>query len=807
MAPGSRLQELTAQYMQNPRRYFVPLANEYRNSRDLDRAIALCREHLPAQPGHMSGHIVLGRAYFEKGDIAAAREVFLTSVSLDSENLIALRHLGDIARLRNEPGEARQWYARVLDADPQNEEIERLIASLGAGGGTPAGPLAAYVPTPVAQSAIAFVTPASLTAVPTPAHVRAFPTPVTPVAAVAAPAAPPVAVPPVEATVIPTPVPDLAAALYDPTPPGLRAITEPEPPADVAPSTESAESLGALPVFDLGSLAEGFDEPVAPPPLPPITDSVGTPLASPAVPGLSGFAFDDLDALSRPDPVGAEDAALPPPLLEPESLVPPAPAELASAEAPAPAADDAADPLLSRPAFGALASFASWRSAKERDTPPTVPVVPATPGVTPTALPPEQLDATFWDPQPSATAPEFVTETMAALYEQQGFTEQALDVYRTLLRRAPLNQSLARKVADLEAALELPTGNAEHDVELPKSLSNNDLPVSSATAFETLFEAPEAPEATVAAEAPAPSPFDADPFWAPTREAPAAATPVEERAGAPEQEFDDWFADVGQDTSAAGANAVDVPALSVPALEGFADSPSLSSADVDLARREAAASRETPSSEVLESLFGGEPVVGTADDAAADLLCALAGEMVGRLPKEAPALPVPDVLDLPVPPSDAAGGGASAPLLSFDRFFSGTGAPPRARMDSPAAAVPVLAPRPSAPPIPSPSLSPTFGGVPVIPPGRPVTPATWAAFDRLASTPPSAITPIAPPAAVAPPATTDAPVVHQPAEPERAAEPTPVPAPIAQQPAPAAPAAEEKRQAPSDFHRWLEGLS
>ena len=130
MAPGSRLQDLTAKYMQNPRRYFVPLANEYRQAGELDRAIALCREHLPAQPGHMSGHIVLGCAYFEKGDVDAAREVFLTSVALDDENIIALRHLGDIARLQDETAEARQWYARVLDADPQNAEVERLLRSL-----------------------------------------------------------------------------------------------------------------------------------------------------------------------------------------------------------------------------------------------------------------------------------------------------------------------------------------------------------------------------------------------------------------------------------------------------------------------------------------------------------------------------------------------------------------------------------------------------------------------------------------------------------------------------------------------------
>ena len=35
-----------------------------------------------------------------------------------AENLIALRHLGDIARDSSDPDSARTWYLRVLDADP-----------------------------------------------------------------------------------------------------------------------------------------------------------------------------------------------------------------------------------------------------------------------------------------------------------------------------------------------------------------------------------------------------------------------------------------------------------------------------------------------------------------------------------------------------------------------------------------------------------------------------------------------------------------------------------------------------------------
>src|SRR5205823_42379 len=83
---------------ENPRRYFAPLANEYRKIGDIDQAIFICQEYLPQQPGHMSGHIVYGQALYEAGRMDEARGVFETALALDPENLIALRHLGDIAR-------------------------------------------------------------------------------------------------------------------------------------------------------------------------------------------------------------------------------------------------------------------------------------------------------------------------------------------------------------------------------------------------------------------------------------------------------------------------------------------------------------------------------------------------------------------------------------------------------------------------------------------------------------------------------------------------------------------------------------
>src|SRR5260221_792891 len=131
MASTARIDELKKKFDENPRRYFAPLANEFRKAGDIEQAIVICEEFLPQQPGHMSGHIVYGQALFEAGRLPEARAVFETALGLDPENLIALRHLGDIAHGQGDDVAARSWYLRVLDADPRNEEIQALIASLG----------------------------------------------------------------------------------------------------------------------------------------------------------------------------------------------------------------------------------------------------------------------------------------------------------------------------------------------------------------------------------------------------------------------------------------------------------------------------------------------------------------------------------------------------------------------------------------------------------------------------------------------------------------------------------------------------
>jgi tetratricopeptide (TPR) repeat protein len=132
MANSARIDELRKKFDENPRRYFAPLANEYRKSGDLAQAVFILEEYLPQQPGHISGHIVYGQTLFELGRDEEAKRVFETALSLDPENLIALRHLGHISRQAGDFDAARTWYQRLLEADPRDAEIEQLLGSLDA---------------------------------------------------------------------------------------------------------------------------------------------------------------------------------------------------------------------------------------------------------------------------------------------------------------------------------------------------------------------------------------------------------------------------------------------------------------------------------------------------------------------------------------------------------------------------------------------------------------------------------------------------------------------------------------------------
>ncbi len=137
MDPQSRIDDLEKKFNENPRRYFAPLANEYRKAGNPKQAIAVCRAHLNQLSGHMSGQIVYGQSLFAAGEYDESRSVFEAALAMDPENLIALRHLGDLAMRADHGDQAAQWYRRLLEADPKDAEVMGLMRQLGASSEVP----------------------------------------------------------------------------------------------------------------------------------------------------------------------------------------------------------------------------------------------------------------------------------------------------------------------------------------------------------------------------------------------------------------------------------------------------------------------------------------------------------------------------------------------------------------------------------------------------------------------------------------------------------------------------------------------
>ncbi|HXH62728.1 MAG TPA: tetratricopeptide repeat protein, partial [Gemmatimonadales bacterium] len=98
MAYTSEIEKLERRWAENPKgRNFAPLADAYRKAGELDRAIELCKNGLELHPDYVSAYIVYGRCLIDQKNDSGAVEVFQKVLTLDPENILALKVLAEIA--------------------------------------------------------------------------------------------------------------------------------------------------------------------------------------------------------------------------------------------------------------------------------------------------------------------------------------------------------------------------------------------------------------------------------------------------------------------------------------------------------------------------------------------------------------------------------------------------------------------------------------------------------------------------------------------------------------------------------------
>jgi tetratricopeptide (TPR) repeat protein len=120
--------KLEGLYAEHPEgRIFTHLAEAYRKAGELDRAVEVLHSGLERHPEYSSAHVVLGRVLHDQGKTDDAELAFRRVLDLDRHNLVALRALGDLARADGRNEEALNYYQRLLDVEPADEDVRNVM--------------------------------------------------------------------------------------------------------------------------------------------------------------------------------------------------------------------------------------------------------------------------------------------------------------------------------------------------------------------------------------------------------------------------------------------------------------------------------------------------------------------------------------------------------------------------------------------------------------------------------------------------------------------------------------------------------
>lgn len=428
MAYTSEIEKLERRWHENPKgRNFAPLADAYRKAGEVDKALELCRSGLELHPDYVSAHIVLGRCLMDTKDDAGATEVFQKVLTLDPENILALRILGEIAERMGKFDEAAGWLARLLAADPMNGDAAEALNRMKM---------------KAAQAKSADPAPASVSGVVPPESV---------------------------AEILPEPA--VASEVM-----GLERTSEP---VDLPSSGGALESL-------VETTPEApVDEPALPTARPSLIEASTTPMESFTLERASGVFVTQEDTSSSDEPLIGERA----PGGESEGIetydgidfggaAPVVTDGIVAEEPPAVEPEQVVVEGLARSQYEGSGLFKIDSSLVEESGIPEPPLEPDGPHVDLPLIMPDDVSsrpAGLLAPPPRSSLPvpapsslfddegaadtaalsqaePVLTETMAELYLQQGHRDDALRVYQALLERRPDDARLSAKVAELSGS-------------------------------------------------------------------------------------------------------------------------------------------------------------------------------------------------------------------------------------------------------------------------------------------------------------------------------------------------------------------
>jgi len=384
----SEIEKLTERIAKDPKsKLFVPLAEEYKKTGDIEMAIQVLTDGLKSNPGYVTARSFLGRLLLDKGDLGGAQKELEEVIKAIPDNLLAQRKLGDLYVLQGRGSDALQRYKAALALNPADKELPSLLVDLEAG-----RDVSARIPRP--KSAVAN---AAAQAPPVPAS-QAKPK-----------AAPFVAAK--SATPLPvhqeTPQKTVSAAAPK---------TEAMPAAPVEPKTAAATTLPVAAEIETASVVKPSTAPSAAEPSAPQTHD--------EVEVIEDIL--EIEHLEKPESA-------------PDILEAPFEMPAESVREPAPSAADA----FAAPSFdlSEIPTTASTDAGDKTDASWGVEPFSALPASSPggpSAVPDEGGD-------------DLNTNTLAELYISQGFYDKAIEIYQGMLGDRPDNKALQKKLEDLRA--------------------------------------------------------------------------------------------------------------------------------------------------------------------------------------------------------------------------------------------------------------------------------------------------------------------------------------------------------------------
>ncbi len=101
---------------------FAPLASLYARQFDFKKAVDVLKRGLGIYPNYFSASVLLARCYIALDEFSAAVVELKNVLAADPYNVSALGLLSDELRNRGRLAEARDYYLKILEIEPDNEE-------------------------------------------------------------------------------------------------------------------------------------------------------------------------------------------------------------------------------------------------------------------------------------------------------------------------------------------------------------------------------------------------------------------------------------------------------------------------------------------------------------------------------------------------------------------------------------------------------------------------------------------------------------------------------------------------------------